>query len=76
MAPRYAELRVPLVIVHGTADQNVPIEQARRIYGAASDSVLIEIPEAGHPGFLRRFPGLMGKLLGKKTGRVRASGEV
>jgi hypothetical protein len=31
---------------------------------------------AVHLGFLRHFPGLMGKLLGKMTGRVRASGEV
>jgi fermentation-respiration switch protein FrsA (DUF1100 family) len=48
MAPRYDELRVPLVMVHGMADQYVPVEQARRLYRAAPDSVLIEIPEAGH----------------------------
>jgi pimeloyl-ACP methyl ester carboxylesterase len=45
---RYGELRVPLVIVHGAADRNVPVEQARRLHQAAPNSVLIEISGAGH----------------------------
>jgi len=48
MAERYGELRPPLVIVHGTADGNVPVEQARRLHRAAPHSMLIEIPGAGH----------------------------
>lgn len=48
MAPRYEELRVPLVIVHGTADRNVPIEQARRLHRAAPDARLMEVEGAGH----------------------------
>ncbi len=48
MTARYGELRAPLVIVHGTADGNVPIEQARRLDRSAPNSVLIEIPGAGH----------------------------
>ncbi len=38
----------PLVIVHGTADRNVPIEQARRLHRAAPDARLVEIEGAGH----------------------------
>lgn len=48
MMPRYDELKTPLVIVHGTADRNVPLEQARRFHQAAPNSTLIEIPGAGH----------------------------
>ena len=48
MAERYAALRVPLVVVHGTADRNVPVEQARRLHHAAPRSRLIEIEGAGH----------------------------
>jgi pimeloyl-ACP methyl ester carboxylesterase len=48
MAERYNELDVPLVIVHGTADHNVPVEQARRLRQVAPQSTLIEVPSAGH----------------------------
>ena len=48
MAERYDELDVPLVIVHGTADRNVPVEQARRLHQVAPQSTLIEVPGAGH----------------------------
>jgi pimeloyl-ACP methyl ester carboxylesterase len=48
MAERYDELTIPLVIVHGTADRNVPIEQARRLYQVTPQSTLIEVPGAGH----------------------------
>jgi pimeloyl-ACP methyl ester carboxylesterase len=48
MIPRYGEIEAPLVIIHGTADRNVPIEQARRLHQAAPNATLIEIPGAGH----------------------------
>jgi len=48
MARRYQELSVPLVVVHGTADRNVPIEQARRLHRAAPSSRLIAVDGAGH----------------------------
>jgi pimeloyl-ACP methyl ester carboxylesterase len=48
MMERYDELDVPVVIVHGTADGNVPIEQARTLHHAAPRSRLIEIEGAGH----------------------------
>jgi pimeloyl-ACP methyl ester carboxylesterase len=48
MMPRYHEIRVPLVIVHGTGDRNVPIEQARRLERAAPNAELIEVAGAGH----------------------------
>lgn len=48
MIPRYDELQAPLVIIHGTADRNVPVEQARRLHHAAPNSTLIEISGASH----------------------------
>jgi len=48
MMPRYDEIEVPLIIVHGTADRNVPLEQAQRLHQAAPNSTLIEIPGASH----------------------------
>jgi len=48
MRERYDELDVPVVILHGTADRNVPIEQARKLHRAASRSWLIEVEGAGH----------------------------
>jgi pimeloyl-ACP methyl ester carboxylesterase len=48
LASQYQHLKVPLVIVHGSADQNVPVEQARRLHRVVADARLIEIPGAGH----------------------------
>ncbi len=48
MARRYDELRVPLVIVHGTADRNVPVDQARRLHRVAPNSNLMVVDGAGH----------------------------
>jgi pimeloyl-ACP methyl ester carboxylesterase len=48
MMTRYDELRVPLVVVHGTQDRNVPVEQARKLHRAAPVSWLIEVDGAGH----------------------------
>jgi dipeptidyl aminopeptidase/acylaminoacyl peptidase len=35
MTARYQEIFVPLVIAHGTADRNVPIEQSHRLQQTA-----------------------------------------
>jgi pimeloyl-ACP methyl ester carboxylesterase len=48
MIPRYDELQAPLIIIHGTADRNVPIKQARRLHQVTPNATLIEIPGASH----------------------------
>ena len=46
---RIGELRVPVMILHGTADQNIPIGEARRLYAAARDpKTMIEVAGANH----------------------------
>lgn len=40
---------VPVMILHGTADSNVPVSEARRLYAAAREpKTMIEVGGAGH----------------------------
>jgi pimeloyl-ACP methyl ester carboxylesterase len=48
LAPEYASMDVPLVMVHGTEDRNVSVAQSRRLAQEAPDATLIEVPGAGH----------------------------
>jgi len=49
ISPRYAELRVPIELVHGTADEIVPIEaHARRFKAALPSANLTELQGFGH----------------------------
>jgi len=48
LIPCYAGLRVPLVILNGTADRSTPIEHARRLNTIVPRSELVELAGAGH----------------------------
>jgi uncharacterized protein len=40
---------VPVMILHGTADESVPVTEARRLYAAAREpKTMIEVEGAGH----------------------------
>ncbi len=41
-------LRVPLLVVHGDADESVPVEEARQIASRAKDSSLLIVGDATH----------------------------
>jgi pimeloyl-ACP methyl ester carboxylesterase len=46
---RAPDIHVPWLLVHGTADDVVPIEESREIFAQANDPrKLVELPEAGH----------------------------
>lgn len=48
---RSAELTIPILVAHGTADQIIPIQAGRRLFEAVPASVpktWIEVPGAGH----------------------------
>jgi fermentation-respiration switch protein FrsA (DUF1100 family) len=46
---KIGEIGVPVMILHGTADQNIPIEEARRLFAAAHQpKTIIEIEGVGH----------------------------
>jgi pimeloyl-ACP methyl ester carboxylesterase len=54
LAPRYGELRVPLVAVHGLADEVVSSGQSVRLCQLAPDGELVLLDDAGHqPHFTR-----------------------
>lgn len=48
VAAAAAALTVPLLIVHGSADESVPVSEASRIAAAARDSSLMIVHEASH----------------------------
>ncbi len=45
-----AETHVPVMVIHGLADRNIPIRHAREIAAANAAVVLWEVPGAGHCG--------------------------
>ncbi len=47
-AARARDLRVPLLVVHGTSDAVCPTDDGRAIAGAAPDGSIAEIPGGGH----------------------------
>jgi uncharacterized protein len=49
-------LRIPSLIVHGTADDVVPVEHAYRLSERAADAELVVLQ--GAPHYLRRHPGV------------------
>ncbi len=42
------DLRVPLLVIHGTEDPVCPLDDAQRIQAAAPRATLVKIPSAGH----------------------------
>jgi pimeloyl-ACP methyl ester carboxylesterase len=50
MSSRYAELQMPLIMVHGTLDHTVGIRtHSERLLAQVPNSELIRIPNVGHP---------------------------
>ncbi len=48
---RIGSLHIPILIVHGTADDHIPVAQARRLFAAAHQPKwMIEVQGAGHGG--------------------------
>ncbi|MBM4185705.1 MAG: alpha/beta hydrolase [Gemmatimonadetes bacterium] len=56
-------IRAPWLIVHGTADETVPIDEGRRLAGWAQDARFDEIAGAGHTfGAVHPFRGMTAAL--------------
>ena len=47
-APRLGDLRTPTLVVHGTHDSGVPVDQARAASRALPDATLLVVRGAGH----------------------------
>jgi pimeloyl-ACP methyl ester carboxylesterase len=48
LMPRYDELRVPVILVHGTEDGSVDLADSRRLHAEVPNSQLVVVPGAGH----------------------------
>jgi len=46
--PLLSAFRLPLVLIHGDADQLIPIDRAREVKAVLPQAHLVEIPGAGH----------------------------
>ena len=46
--PLLLAMKYPVIVVHGGADQLIPIERAREVKAALPESHLVEIKNAGH----------------------------
>jgi len=51
---KIARVRCPVVILHGTRDEIIPVTMGRALAAAVPDGTLVEVPEASH----NDFPGL------------------
>ena len=56
-AARIADVKAPLLIVHGTNDGVVPYRFGKKLFELAkTDKTFIEVPDAGHLALDRRLP--------------------
>lgn len=51
-----ARSRVPVLLIHGQVDGNIPVRHSRAIHAGAPQSVLWEVPGADHCGALAAAP--------------------
>jgi pimeloyl-ACP methyl ester carboxylesterase len=51
-----AQSRVPVLLIHGQIDSNIPVRHSRAIHARAPRSVLWEVPGADHCGALAAAP--------------------
>jgi len=61
---KIARVRCPVVVLHGTRDEVIPVRMGRALAAAAPGAALVEVPEASH----NDFPGLE-ELLGREVGK-------
>lgn len=51
-----AETNVPVLLIHGQIDGNIPVRHSRRIHALAPQTVLWEVPGADHCGAIAAAP--------------------
>jgi pimeloyl-ACP methyl ester carboxylesterase len=68
-AGRFADVRVPTLIIHGANDPAVPVAWAERAHGQIPGSQLIILPECGHIAPLEQPEAFNDALLGFLAGK-------
>lgn len=57
-ATAVARTSVPILLIHGTGDRNIPLAHSKRIQRRGAGRVVLwEVPGAGHAGAFARAPG-------------------
>ena len=51
-----AHSHVPVLLIHGAVDRNIPVRHSQRIHRLASQTVLWEVPSADHCGAIAAAP--------------------
>jgi uncharacterized protein len=51
-----AATKIPILLIHGQRDSNIPLRHSRRIHALAPNTQLWEVPGAGHCGALSTAP--------------------
>jgi pimeloyl-ACP methyl ester carboxylesterase len=51
-----ARSHIPVLLIHGQIDRNIPVRHSRAIHGAAPQTVLWEVPGADHYGAIAAAP--------------------
>jgi len=51
-----ADRRIPVLLIHGQADSNIPVRHSRMIHTQDAHTVLWEVPNADHCGALSVAP--------------------
>jgi uncharacterized protein len=51
-----AKSHIPVLLIHGQIDRNIPVRHSRAIHGVAPQSVLWEVPGADHCGAIAAAP--------------------
>lgn len=69
VAPKLAEVKVPTVVLHGTADQVVPVAAGRALAGAIPGARFVELQGAGHAPTVTRAVEVAEAIRGLAAGR-------
>ncbi len=51
-----AATKIPVLLIHGAADSNIPVRHSERIHARAPNTILWEVPGADHCGALSTSP--------------------
>jgi pimeloyl-ACP methyl ester carboxylesterase len=51
-----AATKIPILLIHGEVDSNIPVRHSQRIHARAPNTVLWEVPQADHCGALNTAP--------------------
>ena len=58
-----AKTKIPVLLIHGQLDSNIPLRHSRRIHARAPETQIWEVPGADHCGAISTAPRELEKRL-------------